>query len=225
MQAGIKTHRDQHLQARTTKPGGWNFTSIKASVAPYYPDGPPGNFHVASPDISPQALPKSATQGKLVALPKGEGFKSEVSAPTGWGSASTAFSSIEMKGHAITCPIEALDSKAKGVETKVELDITGTIDTFMWGEGQWGGCGYGKNNVFSKLLGFLEGDVTSCCALPKFINNYSRLYVEYQTRKQHQRRAEGQTPFALDYLYIEITVDVRALLPGPKNSAQSRSLK
>ncbi|KAF7422667.1 hypothetical protein PC9H_010823 [Pleurotus ostreatus] len=136
LQDSIKTQRNHHLQARTTS-GGWKFTSIKASVSPFSPDGPPEKIH-------------------LIALPKGKDFKSIVSAPKGWGSASEAFSSIEVKGHAMSCPIETLGSKAKGVETKVELDITGTIDTFMWGQGQWGGCGYGKNNIFSNLLGFLE---------------------------------------------------------------------
>ncbi len=65
----------------------------------------------------------------------------------------------------MSCPVEALGSSKKGVETKVELDITGTIDTFMWGEGQWGGSGYGKNNVFSKLLGFLEGKLVHLASI------------------------------------------------------------
>ncbi|KAJ8691443.1 hypothetical protein PTI98_011014 [Pleurotus ostreatus] len=152
LQDSIKTQRNHHLQARTTS-GGWKFTSIKASVSPFSPDGPPEKIHVTSPDIQLKGVPADA---KLIALPKGKDFKSIVSAPKGWGSASEAFSSIEVKGHAMSCPIETLGSKAKGVETKVELDITGTIDTFMWGQGQWGGCGYGKNNIFSNLLGFLE---------------------------------------------------------------------
>ncbi|KAF4590043.1 hypothetical protein EYR38_009341 [Pleurotus pulmonarius] len=157
LQDGIKSQRNHYLQARTTTPGGWKFTKISATVSPFYPDGKPSIIPVTSPDISPQALPKGANQGAAIKLPTGTDIKSVVTpASKGWGSASTAFSSFEIKGHAMSCPVEALGSSKKGVETKVELDITGTIDTFMWGEGQWGGSGYGKNNVFSKLLGFLE---------------------------------------------------------------------